>query len=63
MKPTNNAFNWQGPSKFTTDKDRANFIGANHDRSVAANAKPRRSPVALPGGSVNIAPHIMRRPI
>jgi len=56
-------FNWQGkPSTFSTDKDRAHFIGSNHGRSVNVSALEKRSPISLPGGSKELPPHFMRKP-
>lgn len=58
-----NAFDWKGkPSIFTTCKDRANFIGINHDRAKLAEARTKASPLTLPGSSHNLPPHQMRRP-
>ena len=58
-----NAFHWQGkPSTFSTDKDRAHFIGSNHGRSVNVSALEKRSPISLPGGSKELPLHFMRKP-
>ena len=56
-------FDWKGqPSVFTTCKDRANFIGINHERSLKAATREKLISITLPGGSHNLAPDVMRTP-
>jgi hypothetical protein len=56
-------FDWRGkPSIFTTSKDRANYIGANHDRARRSSERVKMSPIELPGSSPNLPLHTMRSP-